>query len=29
LFPCGDGCPTGWNCQIVSDGPSNTCARAR
>ena len=29
LFPCGDGCPTGWNCQIVTDGPSNTCARAR
>ena len=29
LFPCGDGCPTGWNCQIVSDGPSNTCARVR
>jgi hypothetical protein len=29
LFPCGDGCPGGWNCQIVTDGPSNTCARAR
>ena len=29
LFPCGDGCPAGWNCQIVSDGPTNTCARAR
>jgi hypothetical protein len=29
LFPCGDGCPTGWNCQITTDGPSNTCARAR
>jgi len=29
LFPCGDGCPSGWNCQIVSDGPTNTCARAR
>lgn len=29
LFPCGEGCPSGWNCQIVSDGPSNTCARAR
>ena len=29
LFPCGEGCPTGWNCQIVSEGPSNTCARAR
>jgi len=29
LFPCGDGCPTGWNCQIVSDGASNTCARVR
>jgi hypothetical protein len=29
LFPCGEGCPSGWNCQITSDGPSNTCARAR
>ena len=29
LFPCGDGCPSGWNCQVVTDGPSNTCARAR
>jgi hypothetical protein len=29
LIPCSDGCPTGWNCQITTDGPSNTCARAR
>jgi hypothetical protein len=29
LFPCGEGCPTDWNCQIVSDGPTNTCARSR
>jgi len=30
LFPCADGCPDGWTCQITApDGPTNTCARNR
>jgi hypothetical protein len=28
LFPCTDGCPAGFTCQVqVADGPTNTCAR--
>jgi hypothetical protein len=30
LFPCTDGCPSGFACQMqVADGPSNTCAATR
>jgi len=30
LFPCNDGCPAGFSCQVqVADGPTNTCARNR
>jgi len=30
LFPCTDGCPAGFGCQVqVSDGPTNTCAPTR
>ncbi|MFL5312542.1 MAG: hypothetical protein ACJ79H_19070 [Myxococcales bacterium] len=30
LFPCTDGCPSGFACQMqVADGPSNTCERVR
>ncbi|TMB08319.1 MAG: hypothetical protein E6J64_02255 [Deltaproteobacteria bacterium] len=30
LFPCTDGCPTGFTCQMqVADGPRNTCASTR
>ena len=30
LFPCADGCPSGFACQVhVADGPTNTCQRAR
>ena len=30
LFPCADGCPSGYACQVhMPDGPTNTCARSR
>ena len=30
LFPCTDGCPSGFSCQVqVADGPTNTCERVR
>jgi hypothetical protein len=30
LFPCGDGCPEGFTCQIqLPDGPTNTCSPTR
>ena len=30
LFPCSDGCPSGFACQMrVADGPGNTCAATR
>ena len=30
LFPCTDGCPAGFSCQVqMPDGPSNTCAPTR
>jgi len=30
LFPCSDGCPEGFTCQMqVPDGPINTCAPTR
>jgi len=29
LFPCADGCPAGFTCQVhVADGPTNTCAQS-
>ena len=29
LFPCADGCPAGFTCQVkVADGPANTCAQS-
>ena len=30
LFPCSDGCPAGFTCQVqVPDGPTNTCSPSR